>query len=429
MGACQINFNAIMISWLLLNIIIIFMAIWFASLYFKDRDKRKLMFSMAFIVCSLSFLMVAFGINDETYGLLTSNIYQWTTLPIMIALLIAANENLYKIKGFDLLFKLFLASILISILMIFAPFNTGMIFTIPRMIIATEIIVVSCYAYLKRREFSSLMFLFSLVCFTIGRFSLGENNEYLSIFSFFTAHMLLGLIFVYTSTTKDKQGVGSYFSLQSKLHTLEKKNKRATQKLLKNLSEALEQRKRTESALRKSEEKYRDLFENANDLIQSVDKDGKFLYVNRKWLEVMGYTNGEVKKINLMDIIHKEQIPHCQQLFKRVSLGESFENIDTVFVSKEGREIIVEGAVNAKFENGEFQATRAIFHDVTERKLAEKELQRTVRDLERFNHLAVGREHRMIELKQEINDLLGSMGQEVKYETHSSENVMNKMRC
>ncbi len=43
--------------------------------------------------------------------------------------------------------------------------------------------------------------------------------------------------------------------------------------------------KRSEEKLLESEQRYRDLFENANDLIQSVGADGKFLYVNRAWRE------------------------------------------------------------------------------------------------------------------------------------------------
>ncbi len=53
--------------------------------------------------------------------------------------------------------------------------------------------------------------------------------------------------------------------------------------------------------------------------------------------------------------------------------------------------------------------------DITERKQAEEELKQKMKQLERFNKVAVDRELRMIELKREINELLEKAGLEKKY--------------
>ena len=53
---------------------------------------------------------------------------------------------------------------------------------------------------------------------------------------------------------------------------------------------------------------------------------------------------------------------------------------------------------------------------MTERKHMEDELKRNVEELERFNKLANGREMKMIQLKEEINELLDQSGQGEKYE-------------
>jgi len=58
----------------------------------------------------------------------------------------------------------------------------------------------------------------------------------------------------------------------------------------------------------------------------------------------------------------------------------------------------------------------AIFaQDITERKHMEKELTQNVEELERFRKIAIGREIKMIQLKEEINELLDHSGQGEKY--------------
>jgi hypothetical protein len=55
------------------------------------------------------------------------------------------------------------------------------------------------------------------------------------------------------------------------------------------------------------------------------------------------------------------------------------------------------------------------FRDISERKKMDTELKEHVADLERFNRLVIGREERMIQLKEEINGLLEKLGGEKKY--------------
>jgi two-component system sensor histidine kinase/response regulator len=147
------------------------------------------------------------------------------------------------------------------------------------------------------------------------------------------------------------------------------------------------ERKQAEEKLRESEERYRDLFDNASDLIQSVDEKGKFVYVNKKWKEVLGYSDEEIKKLNLTDILRKDQIPHCMELFKKVMRGETLDNVEVVFVTKEGREIFASGFVNPWMKDGKFVATRAIFSDVTGRKRAEQALIEAKEQAEEANRL------------------------------------------
>ena len=135
------------------------------------------------------------------------------------------------------------------------------------------------------------------------------------------------------------------------------------------------ERRQAEEALRESEDRLRDLFDNASDMIQSVSSSGEYIYVNRKWFETLGYSEEEVKSLTLFDILRADQVPHCTELLERIRGGEMIQSIETVFMTKDGREVHVEGNVNGRFRDGTFVATRGIFRDVTERKQAEEALQ------------------------------------------------------
>ncbi|HAZ43977.1 MAG TPA: hypothetical protein DDW76_16275 [Cyanobacteria bacterium UBA11369] len=132
--------------------------------------------------------------------------------------------------------------------------------------------------------------------------------------------------------------------------------------------------KQAEAALKESEERYRDLFENANDLIQSVAPDGRFLYVNKAWKKTLGYNCAEVPNLTVWDIIHPDCQEHCMEIFGRVMCGEKIDRVEADFITKHGEKISVEGGVNCKIVEGKAVITRAIFRDVTERKRVQKAL-------------------------------------------------------
>ena len=142
------------------------------------------------------------------------------------------------------------------------------------------------------------------------------------------------------------------------------------------------ERKRAEEILQESEERYRDLFENAKDLIQMVAPDGRILYVNPAWRETLGYSEKEIAGLSAFDIIHPDKVEHSREVFRRVMSGEDVGVIETTLVSKDGREIIVERSCTSKFVNGESVYCRCISHDITKQKRAEEMLIKKHEDLE-----------------------------------------------
>ncbi len=150
-------------------------------------------------------------------------------------------------------------------------------------------------------------------------------------------------------------------------------------RILKGAFEAVQlrdQKLHAEEELRKNEALLKDFLDNANDLIQIVDASGRFIYVNRKWLKVLGYSMEEALKLSISDTIHPDELTHCWDIFRRIMAGETLDTVETLFVAKDGTEICVEGSVSCRLKDGKPVNTRGIFRDITERRHMEKERQK-----------------------------------------------------
>jgi two-component system, cell cycle sensor histidine kinase and response regulator CckA len=151
-------------------------------------------------------------------------------------------------------------------------------------------------------------------------------------------------------------------------------------------------RRRTEMALLESEDRYRDLFENATDMLQSIAPDGRILVVNRAWQNVLGYDDDDLANLNIFNILHPEHCQSCRENFEKVLQDGREFTCQTIFLSKSGGEITVEGKVNCRFVDGRPVALRSVFRDITEKLRMEDELRRTQK-LEAVGLLAGGIAH------------------------------------
>lgn len=141
------------------------------------------------------------------------------------------------------------------------------------------------------------------------------------------------------------------------------------------------QRKIAEITLLESEEKYRDLFDNASDLIQCVDPVGKFIYVNNAWKKTLGYTDEEVKTKTVFDIIHPEYLQQCKDIFSRLLKGENLNEFEMGFLTKENKKVVVSGTSMPKMVDGKMISTRGIFRNITQKKIDEENLKKYIIEL------------------------------------------------
>ncbi len=129
--------------------------------------------------------------------------------------------------------------------------------------------------------------------------------------------------------------------------------------------------KEAQQQLLENELLFRDLFDNATDLIQSVAADGRFLFVNRAWQEALGYSAEDVKNLRVFDIFAPDCQDYCTSIFKRLLAGEKVETVVTTFLRKDGTPIEVEGVLNKTERDGRVVSTVGIFRDISERKRIE----------------------------------------------------------
>jgi PAS domain S-box-containing protein len=138
------------------------------------------------------------------------------------------------------------------------------------------------------------------------------------------------------------------------------------------VGENITEKKRMTEELRSSNEQLKELFDNANDLIQIFQLDGRLSFVNKIWREKLGYREEEIEQLRLKDIVHPDYFSKTSIALELILEGKNVDKFETVFVSKDGRKLFVTGGVNCAFKGGKPIEFKGIFHDITDRIRAEK---------------------------------------------------------
>jgi PAS domain S-box-containing protein len=143
-----------------------------------------------------------------------------------------------------------------------------------------------------------------------------------------------------------------------------------------------------------------------------LQHDGKVYEANKMYARMLGYTPEEVLQLYVWDWDVQWTREQLLEMIRQVdAAGDHFE---TRHRRKDGTFLDVEISTNGALCGGQ-KLIFCVCRDITERKRAEKRLQEKMDDLDHFNRLMIGRELRMIELKQEVNGLCRQLGVPQRY--------------
>jgi PAS domain S-box-containing protein len=131
---------------------------------------------------------------------------------------------------------------------------------------------------------------------------------------------------------------------------------------------------------------FKDLFENTSDLIHFLTVEGNIEFVNPAWLKTLEYQLYEVEGKSIYNYIH----PNFQEKYNQARASAILDcgnvEVETAFITKTGKTIIGEGQIGCSYDSGKAIYTRCVFKNITDRRLAEKQIEESEKRLKSFFH-------------------------------------------
>jgi PAS domain S-box-containing protein len=171
-----------------------------------------------------------------------------------------------------------------------------------------------------------------------------------------------------------------------------------------------------------SESKYKDLFENANDPIFIVDKDLNYIDVNKKAVELFGFSSEEFLNMRVPDLIPQELAAESAKGKEtgQVKYSELNEKFVSKMLAKDGRSLDIEISSSAIVRDGKIVGSRDIVRDITDLKRMQDELNRINKELERHSEEKTSM---LIDIKKQ---LLVEIGERKRLEAEMQDLIRQK---
>jgi PAS domain S-box-containing protein len=164
------------------------------------------------------------------------------------------------------------------------------------------------------------------------------------------------------------------------------------------LQREISERQRTEAALRSSEEQYRHLVENINDVIYATDAQGRFTYLSPAVEAQSGYTPAEIIGHTFADYVYQEDRPRILNQFEKLLSGH-LEPSEYRIVTKAGAIRWIRSSSRCIYHGDQVVGVQGAYIDITEKRGLEEQL-RQAHKMEALGTLAGGIAH-------DFNNILG----------------------
>ncbi len=153
--------------------------------------------------------------------------------------------------------------------------------------------------------------------------------------------------------------------------------KEYNERLVRKLEDKMLILERVNTGLKESEEKYKDLIDNANDAVIFFKRTGYISFVNPKFCEMTGYPIDEARKLHFNRLIHPDDSDLVTEYFrKRLYREEVPRNYELRILDREGKTIYIDNNASIIEKRGRIIGVLTIMRDITERKRAEKALRK-----------------------------------------------------
>ncbi|RKY89338.1 hypothetical protein DRQ09_01505, partial [candidate division KSB1 bacterium] len=128
--------------------------------------------------------------------------------------------------------------------------------------------------------------------------------------------------------------------------------------------------------IKESEEKYRKLIEQSPNAVFITDCDGKFVDSNNRTLEILGYSNEELFRLNIKELFSKECKKEGLKKIVEISSGKDLLTFESEFVKKDKTVLPVELSLSS-LELGSKKYIQFVMNDISERKEIQNKLIQT----------------------------------------------------